>query len=207
MGFVDKWPSWMQGQWFFPKTGWACKISRSDPRNIHFFAGLPMPISTFPKKLVRGRFNVPPRYCRLPEDSNLDLQKNLTSLWLSFLPCQSLAERVIFCRVDYYKLVWVRVRGTFELNQRKSASSQFLPFFSGFDRLQTCCHSFGPANILHFIFKCRLISSHCNENQPRTLALISKPVFQCSKIMKRNNEAKTSHLGHSPNRYKPMTDT
>ena len=32
-----------------------------------------------------------------------------------------------------------RVRETFELNQLKSVSSQ-LPVFSGFDRLQTCCH-------------------------------------------------------------------
>jgi hypothetical protein len=40
---------------------------------------------------------------------------------------------------------------TFELNQLKSAPSQVLPvFFSGFDRLQTCCHSFGLANILYF---------------------------------------------------------
>ena len=43
-----------------------------------------------------------------------------------------------------------RVRETFELNQLKSAPSQLLPVFSGFDRLQTCCHSFGPANILYF---------------------------------------------------------
>jgi hypothetical protein len=33
-----------------------------------------------------------------------------------------------------------RVRETFELNQLKSAPSQILPVFSGFDRLQTCCH-------------------------------------------------------------------
>jgi hypothetical protein len=47
-----------------------------------------------------------------------------------------------------------------------------------------------------FFFKCRLL--HCNDNQPRPWALISKPVFQCSKIMKCNNEAKTSHVRHSP---------
>jgi hypothetical protein len=35
--------------------------------------------------------------------------------------------------------------------------------------------------------------------------LISKPVFQCSKIMNCNNEAKAS-LRHSPNRYKLTTD-
>jgi hypothetical protein len=43
-----------------------------------------------------------------------------------------------------------RVRETFELNQLKSAPSQLLPVFSGFDRLQTCCHYVGPANILFF---------------------------------------------------------
>ena len=33
-----------------------------------------------------------------------------------------------------------RVQETFELNQLKSAPSQLLPVFPGFDRLQTCCH-------------------------------------------------------------------
>jgi hypothetical protein len=40
-----------------------------------------------------------------------------------------------------------RVRETFELNQLKSTPSQLLPVSSGFDRLQTCCHEFGLANI------------------------------------------------------------
>ena len=54
-----------------------------------------------------------------------------------------------------------KVRETFELNQLKSVPSQLLPVFSRFDRLQTCCHSFGPANILFFFFffKYWLISS------------------------------------------------
>jgi hypothetical protein len=43
-----------------------------------------------------------------------------------------------------------KVQEIFELNQLKSAPSQLLPGFPGFDRLQTCCHSFGPANILLF---------------------------------------------------------
>ena len=42
------------------------------------------------------------------------------------------------------------VRETFEPNQLKSASSQLLLAFSGFDQLQTCCHWFGPANILYY---------------------------------------------------------
>jgi hypothetical protein len=46
-----------------------------------------------------------------------------------------------------------RVRETFELNQLKSAPSQLLPVFPGFDRLQTCYHSFGPTNILFFFFQ------------------------------------------------------
>jgi hypothetical protein len=48
---------------------------------------------------------------------------------------------------------------TFKLNELKSAPSQLLPVFSEFDRLQTCCHSFGPANILYYFFKCQLPSS------------------------------------------------
>ena len=44
------------------------------------------------------------------------------------------------------------LRETLELNQLKSAPSQLLPGLPGFDRLQTCCHWFGPANILKFSF-------------------------------------------------------
>lgn len=52
-------------------------------------------------------------------------------------------------------------RETFELNQRKPAPSQLLRvfFFPVFDRLRTCCHTFGPANIkvcFFFFFQCRL---------------------------------------------------
>jgi hypothetical protein len=47
---------------------------------------------------------------------------------------------------------------------------------------------------------------HCNDNRSRTWALISKPVFQCSQIMKCNYEAKALLVRHSPNRYKPTTD-
>jgi hypothetical protein len=36
--------------------------------------------------------------------------------------------------------------------------------------------------------------------------LISKPVSQCSKTMKCNNEANASLVRHSPNRYKVETD-
>ena len=41
-----------------------------------------------------------------------------------------------------------RVGETFYLNQLKSTPSQLLPVFPGLNRLQTCCHSFKPANIL-----------------------------------------------------------
>jgi hypothetical protein len=41
-----------------------------------------------------------------------------------------------------------RVWETFELNQLKFAPFITSTGFPGFDRLQTCCHSFGLANIL-----------------------------------------------------------
>ena len=47
----------------------------------------------------------------------------------------------------------IRVQETLELNQLKSAPSQLLPVFSRFDRLQTCCHSFGPVNIPFFLLR------------------------------------------------------
>jgi len=60
--------------------------------------------------------------------------------------------------------------------------------------------------ISYIFFKCQLNRLHCNDNRPRTWALISKPVFQRSKIMKCNKEEKASLVRHSPNRYKPTTD-
>jgi hypothetical protein len=52
-----------------------------------------------------------------------------------------------------------KVWETFELNQLKSAHSQVLPgFFTGFDRLQTCCHQFEPANILIILFLFQVIN-------------------------------------------------
>jgi hypothetical protein len=81
----------------------------------------------------------------------------------------------------------------------QGAPSQLLPVFSGFDRLQSCCDQFGPANILYIFSSAGLFLLHCNDNWPRTWALISEPVFQCSKTMKCNNEAKASLVIHSPN--------
>ena len=46
------------------------------------------------------------------------------------------------------EVMGIKVWENFELNQLKSAPSQLLPVFLGFDRLQTCCHQFGPADIL-----------------------------------------------------------
>jgi hypothetical protein len=46
-----------------------------------------------------------------------------------------------------------KLREIFELNQFNSAPSQLQPVFSGFDRLQTCCRQFGPANILYIFFQ------------------------------------------------------
>ena len=99
-----------------------------------------------------------------------------------------------------------RVRETFELNQLKSAPSQRLVVFPGFDRLQTCCHWFGPANILCFFQVPAKFFFIVMTTKPRTWASISKLVFQCSKIMKCNNEAKALHVRHSPNYFKPITD-
>ena len=64
-------------------------------------------------------------------------------------------EIAVFCHIAPHGLAWQRppkapilfswqlhrrVRETFELNRLKSAPSQLLPVFSGFHRLQTCCH-------------------------------------------------------------------
>ena len=90
--------------------------------------------------------------------------------------------------------IGVRVWETFELNKLKSAPSQLLPV-NLFPFIWTgqypILFSQVPPN---FFF-------HCNDNQPRTWALINKHVFQCSKIMKCNNEAKASLVRHSPNCY------
>jgi hypothetical protein len=99
----------------------------------------------------------------------------------------------ISCKLSDLGVVRCRIRETFELNQLKSAPSQLLPVFPGIVWLQTCCHSFGPANILYFF------------QVPADfffIVMTTGPVFQCSKIMKCNNEAKASPVCHSLYRYK-----
>ena len=48
--------------------------------------------------------------------------------------------------------IHLRVWETFELNQLKSGFSTSTVFFTGFDRLQTCCHKFGPANTYTYTY-------------------------------------------------------
>ena len=54
MGFMDKWPSRMQGQWFFFKSGGRMGNNfRSGPENLDFLVGqLPLPEPTSPIKVV-----------------------------------------------------------------------------------------------------------------------------------------------------------
>ena len=104
------------------------------------------------------------------------------------------------------KLKCTRVRETFELNQLKFAPSQIPPIFSRFDQLQTCCHYLDqPISYISFQVPTNLFFIVMTTGQG-LWALISKPVFQCSKIMKCNNEGKASHVRHSPNHYKPTTN-
>ena len=91
--------------------------------------------------------------------------------------------------------------------------AQICPFITtstGFLRIWPVANllpSFGPANILYTFSSAGWFLLHCNDDRPRLGHLISKPVFQCSRIMKCNNyEAKASPVRHSPNRYKPATD-
>ena len=59
MGFVDKWPSRMQGQWFFWSWVGRSKVFGHVRKIlISFLGGLPLPISTSLEMLVKGRFNV-----------------------------------------------------------------------------------------------------------------------------------------------------
>jgi hypothetical protein len=95
----------------------------------------------------------------------------------------------------------IKVWETFELNQLKSTPSQLLPVFSGFDWLQTCCNSFGPANILLFF---QVLAKFFFIVMTTGQELGQEPVFQCRKILKFNNEAKVLLVRHSPSRYKPI---
>jgi hypothetical protein len=56
-------------------------------------------------------------------------------LWI-----HTLARNPTELKILLQKLINPRVPETFELNQLKSAPSQLLPVFPGFDQLQTCCH-------------------------------------------------------------------
>ena len=58
MRFVEKWPSRMQGQWFFWKSKGVGKRFRVGPEISGFFVGqLPLPISTSPERLVGGKIS------------------------------------------------------------------------------------------------------------------------------------------------------
>ena len=53
-----------------------------------------------------------------------------------------------------------------------------------------------PVSYIYIFQVLAILFFHCNDNQPRTWALISKPVFQCRNIKKCNNEANASHVHH-----------
>ena len=59
MGFVDKWPSRMQGQWFSWSWAGMQKCSVRSQKSIFFYGGLPLLKSTSPEKFVGGGvFNI-----------------------------------------------------------------------------------------------------------------------------------------------------
>jgi hypothetical protein len=67
-------------------------------------------------------------------------------------PSLDFLEGTVVGSIGCFQTLLARVQKTFELNQLKSAPSQLLLFFSGLDRLQTCCDSFAPVNILNVFF-------------------------------------------------------
>ena len=61
MGFVDKWPSRMLGQWFFSKLDGHAVVFGQIQKNVGFWARrLPLPEYFSPEKFVGGGFNVLP---------------------------------------------------------------------------------------------------------------------------------------------------
>ena len=104
------------------------------------------------------------RSCRCDQLSHKNLpMRGDNNMWMQWFFVSSLLPQEGDIYVYPSRQSSTRVRETFELNQLKSTPSQLLPVFSGFDRLQTCSHWFGPANILYIFLKSRLISSgvHC----------------------------------------------
>ena len=85
---------------------------------------------------------------RVPRDWGLPNITPLCTLVTEVGTWKALRYGCIITIIQTSKAFQSRVRETFELNQLKSAPSQLPPVFSGFDRLQTCCHSFGLADIL-----------------------------------------------------------
>ena len=56
MGFVEKWSSRMQGQWFFRSRAERAEVIGRDQKILNFFVGqLHLPVTTSPKKLVGGK--------------------------------------------------------------------------------------------------------------------------------------------------------
>ena len=58
MGFVKKWPSRMQGQWYFWKSGGTCRGFWAGPKNPDFFVGqLTLTEDASLERLVGGRIS------------------------------------------------------------------------------------------------------------------------------------------------------
>jgi hypothetical protein len=96
---------------------------------------------------------------------------------------------------------------TFELNQLNSAPSQLLPVFPGLIGCKLVAIDLDRPISFLFLFLQMLANFFfiVMTTGQELGYLISKPVFQCSKVMKCNNEAKASHVRHSPNCYKLTT--
>jgi hypothetical protein len=87
-------------------------------------------------------------------------------------------DRITPSYLQLVRYVDLKVRETFELNELKSAPSKLLPVLPGIYRLQTCCHSFGPANILQFFQVPANFFFIVMTTGQELGHLISKPVFQ-----------------------------
>ena len=108
---------------------------------------------------IRGELCMSRTWCHLPTNSVGDQRlsgRHQLSSKEGVQGSHSGSSSHDYERLLHFRFLHTRVRETFELNlvQLKSAPSQLLRLqiqVLGFDRLQTCCHSFGPANILLFL--------------------------------------------------------
>ena len=105
MVFVDKWPSKMQGQWFFRSRAGRAKVFGWIPKIFIFLGGggLPLPVYTSPEELVGGGLTL--HVLNLTMVSNeLEKIKNKNKILVAYCPRALCWMNVRYIRMQQFSM-------------------------------------------------------------------------------------------------------